>query len=448
MVEEGQPGAGLRAAERRRARPSGCPICGASPSFSTSIPRRHSRLHGAGLRDPGLVGCLRERGASCSASAPIRQRRTRGSSGSTDLPFTLLADPGHGSPRPTASGSRRHGRQEVHGHRALDGRDRARRNRRAVFRRVKPDRARRSGAGRARLAFPASETALLLAAAALAAVCFTGASQAAPSRLVEVVVTLDAPPLAEAIQQSRVLSARRRPLAWTSARRRASATCARWTSAQRTLAARIVRTIPGARITWRYRVVLDGLAVLLPQRELGRLASIPGVAKVWPNVTYRPLLDRSPQLIGANMLWGPDFTTAGNGIKIGIVDDGIDQAHPFFNPTGYTMPAGFPKGDPAFTTAKVIVARAFSPPTNTWKYARPRSTREQSEHATARGRNRGRRPLHRCDRRARAVVRSGPGRLSRQLQGAHRADRELRARTATHRRSPPASRRRCRTAWT
>ncbi len=196
------------------------------------------------------------------------------------------------------------------------------------------------------------------------------------------VVTLDAPPLAEAIQQSRVLSSRAKAIRLDLRSPTSVGYLRSLASAQRTLAARVVRTIPGARITWRYRVVLDGLAVLLPRSELGRLASISGVAKVWPNVTYRPLLDRSPQLIGANLLWGSDFSTAGNGVKIGIVDDGIDQAHPFFDATGYTMPAGFPKGDPAFTTAKVIVARAFSPPTNTWKYARTPFDPEQSEHGT------------------------------------------------------------------
>ena len=48
-------------------------------------------------------------------------------------------------------------------------------------------------------------------------------------------------------------------------------------------------------------------------------------------------------------------------MKIGIIDDGLDQSHPFFNPAGFTMPAGFPKGNTAYTTPKVIVARAFAP---------------------------------------------------------------------------------------
>jgi subtilisin family serine protease len=219
---------------------------------------------------------------------------------------------------------------------------------------------------------------------AVAAVFFTGAAHAGePEAPVEVVVTLEAPPLAEAVQTSRVLSTRTKA-SRLDLRSPASVDYVRsLVSQQQSLAAQIVDTIPGARVTWRYQVVLDGLAVLLPRTELARLASVPGVAKVWPSLTYRPLLDRSPRLIGADQLWGaPGFTTAGNGIKIGIIDDGVDQAHPFFNPSGYTMPSGFPKGDAAYTTAKVIAARAFSPPTNTWKYGKVPFDPVESEHAT------------------------------------------------------------------
>ena len=42
-----------------------------------------------------------------------------------------------------------------------------------------------------------------------------------------------------------------------------------------------------------------------------------------------------------------------------MVDDGIDQANVFFDPAGYTYPAGFPKGGTKWTTPKVIVARTF-----------------------------------------------------------------------------------------
>src|SRR5262249_19965970 len=42
-------------------------------------------------------------------------------------------------------------------------------------------------------------------------------------------------------------------------------------------------------------------------------------------------------------------------------DQGIDQTHPFFSSAGFQYPAGFPKGNTAFTTPKVIVARSFVP---------------------------------------------------------------------------------------
>jgi subtilisin family serine protease len=223
----------------------------------------------------------------------------------------------------------------------------------------------------------------LILAAAVAAVSVAAPAHAANTQPVEVVVTLEAPPLAEAIQRSRVLTARVKARRLDLRSPTSTAYVHSLAVAQRALAARIAAAIPESRMTWRYQVVLDGIAVLVPRDRLARLSSVPGVVKVWPSLTYQPLLDRSPELIGADQLWNaPSFSTAGNGIKIGIIDDGVDQFHPFFNPTGYTMPPGFPKGNTTYTTPKVIVARAFAPPTNKWKYARAPYDPVYSEHAT------------------------------------------------------------------
>ena len=135
----------------------------------------------------------------------------------------------------------------------------------------------------------------------------------------------------------------------------------RLASGQRVVQARIRAAMPSVRIHWRYGVVVDGFAVVVPSGEVDRLARVPGVERVWPSLTYHPLLDKTPQLIGATTLWGPTLATAGQGTKIAIVDDGIDQTHPFFNPDGFAYPPGFPKGQTAFTTPKVIVARSFPP---------------------------------------------------------------------------------------
>jgi len=153
------------------------------------------------------------------------------------------------------------------------------------------------------------------------------------------------------------------------------------TRSQGAVAARIRRAIPQARIRWRYRIVLDGLAVVVPRGRLAQLSRIPGVVRVFPSLGgYAPLLDRSPELIGADQLWGPDLATAGEGMKIGILDQGIDRSHPFFNPAGYSYPAGFPKGDTRYTSPKVIVARAFAPANATWKYAKLPYDPVESDH--------------------------------------------------------------------
>jgi subtilisin family serine protease len=198
-----------------------------------------------------------------------------------------------------------------------------------------------------------------------------------------VVVTLKQPPLATEFARSRSLAfssfARPRRLLATSPA--STRYLARLATEQRVVQARIRQAIPGTAVRWRYSVVLNGLSVVLPAKDVKRLASVPGVEQVWPNRRYHETLDRTPELIHAPELWGADFATAGNGIKIGILDQGIEPSHPFFSPRGFSYPPGFPKGQRAFTTPKVIVARAFAP--RSTRYARARQAFDPSgEHGT------------------------------------------------------------------
>jgi subtilisin family serine protease len=89
-----------------------------------------------------------------------------------------------------------------------------------------------------------------------------------------------------------------------------------------------------------------------------------------------------PEQIGADKLWGPTFATAGNGMKIAIIDDGLDATNPYFNPSGFQYPTGFPKGQTKYATPKVIVQRTFAPPSPTWKYANTPFDPTESFHAT------------------------------------------------------------------
>jgi len=221
---------------------------------------------------------------------------------------------------------------------------------------------------------------VLLAGAGGAA---SGGSSSRAGGNVELVVALQQPPLARAVGQDRALAAvatRRRRLDL-----RAPAAVSylrRLASAQRSLAARIVEAIPGARVRWRYQVVTDGLAVVVPRSQVAKLSRLRGVAQVYPTVTYHANVNRSPDTVGAPAVWGSALQTAGQGMKIGIIDEGVDQTHPYFSPNGFTMPPGFPKGDLRYTTAKVIVARAFAPAEPKWKYASLPFDPQNSEHGT------------------------------------------------------------------
>jgi subtilisin family serine protease len=205
----------------------------------------------------------------------------------------------------------------------------------------------------------------------------------AQARAVEVVVSLRQPGLAAAAKAQRSLAA------LTSSRGRidlASPVSVSYVQQlrreQARVAARIERAIPGARVRWHYTITFDGLAVVVPARAADRLAAVDGVTRVWPSARFHSQLDRTPELIGAPQLWGPTLATAGQGVKIGIIDEGVDQTHPFLSPAGFTMPPGYPKGNTSFTTAKVIVARAFPPPSPKWKYANLPFDPQFSEHGT------------------------------------------------------------------
>jgi subtilisin family serine protease len=210
--------------------------------------------------------------------------------------------------------------------------------------------------------FGLKRVALLSVVALVSVPALAGAQSQAPDPargpFVEVILTLDAPPLARG-GQVRTLG-----------------------TVQGNVEAGLARTVPGLTVQHRYSTVLDGLTVRLPRGELDRLQSVDGVTKVYPNVTYHSLRSTTPSFIGAPALWGSKLASAGQSVKIGIIDDGLDRSHPYFKARGYRMPRGFPKGNKRFTDAKVIVARAFAPRSPKWKYARRPFDPLKSEHAT------------------------------------------------------------------
>jgi minor extracellular serine protease Vpr len=181
----------------------------------------------------------------------------------------------------------------------------------------------------------------------------------AASGRIRVIARLSLPPLAQRYGRGLAAAGLRQRLDTATAASRAY--LERVERAQAAEAVLVRRAIPAARIGRRFQVVLDGLTVSLPPAKLPELVRLRSITAVYPSVGYTMALDRSPSVIGADVLrqqQGAD----GSGMKIAVVDDGVDQTNAFFDPTGFAYPAGFPRGGRRWTTPKVIVARVFPGP--------------------------------------------------------------------------------------
>ncbi|MFC5649592.1 S8 family serine peptidase [Paenibacillus solisilvae] len=96
------------------------------------------------------------------------------------------------------------------------------------------------------------------------------------------------------------------------------------------------------KVTYQYDTVLNGLEVELPANQIPKLAKLPGVKSVYENRTYYSIPDVemtpsaiSPECkcdieplnqIGVPAAWAKGLT--GKGLKIGVIDTGVDYVHP------------------------------------------------------------------------------------------------------------------------
>ena len=136
--------------------------------------------------------------------------------------------------------------------------------------------------------------------------------------------------------------------------------------------AELARVIPEAVVAYDYQIVLNAVAVKLPDSNLKTLAAIKemqGVKRVSPQRIYTAEMDYSLPLINAPEVWsqvgGRD--NAGAGIKVAIIDSGIDPDHALFDGTGWSYPAEgtWPKGycmvDATFCNGKIISTHYYTP---------------------------------------------------------------------------------------
>jgi subtilisin family serine protease len=101
--------------------------------------------------------------------------------------------------------------------------------------------------------------------------------------------------------------------------------------------------VPTALITYRFDIVLGGVAMRVPEDDIARVARLPGVKAVYRDPPLRLLTDSSPQFIGAPPLWGrlQGHERAGEGVVVGVLDTGVWPEHPSFadpDPSGRPYP--------------------------------------------------------------------------------------------------------------
>jgi minor extracellular serine protease Vpr len=130
---------------------------------------------------------------------------------------------------------------------------------------------------------------------------------------------------------------------------------------------------PKAKVTGEFDLSLNAVAIKLNGESLSKIGTAPQVLRAQYQGLYYPNSSGDPDLdlINATEAWtdagdGPPSPTAGEGVKVAIVDSGIDITHPCFNDAGY--PAQTQLGDHNFTNNKVIAAKVFNNKTPSQHY--------------------------------------------------------------------------------
>ncbi|KAL6651187.1 hypothetical protein ACP70R_010112 [Stipagrostis hirtigluma subsp. patula] len=121
------------------------------------------------------------------------------------------------------------------------------------------------------------------------------------------------------------------------------------------------------RLIYSYRNVVNGFSARLTPEELDKMSKMDWFDRALPEQTYHLLTTHTPQMLGlmgdarAAGLW--NTTNMGEGVIIGVLDDGIYAGHPSFDGAGMKPPPAKWKGRCDFNKTvcnnKLIGARSF-----------------------------------------------------------------------------------------
>lgn len=135
-------------------------------------------------------------------------------------------------------------------------------------------------------------------------------------------------------------------------------------TAQHEALKRTLRT-RGIPVTGEVFNLANAVFVRATEEQARQLRGLPGVGGVVRMRQVKQSLERAKQTAQVNTTWSQlgGINGAGDKVKIGILDTGIDNSHPAFANSPLPLPDGFPKvnsqSDLVFTNNKVIVARSY-----------------------------------------------------------------------------------------
>jgi subtilisin family serine protease len=113
----------------------------------------------------------------------------------------------------------------------------------------------------------------------------------------------------------------------------------------------------GATMLGQYQDAYDGIKVRVPLRDLARLTALPGVERVLAVAQYQMANVTSSLFTGVPAAWSAGTGFTGKGVKIAVIDTGIDYTHADFggsgNPAAYTANDGVTLAGSGFPNAKV-----------------------------------------------------------------------------------------------
>ena len=121
----------------------------------------------------------------------------------------------------------------------------------------------------------------------------------------------------------------------------------------------------GWRVAGSVQTLLNAIFVRCSVEDLPALKRIPGVSRVAIAPPLRHTLDRAVNLVGVpdawNIVGGPD--NAGAGVKIAVIDSGLDDTHPAFHDDSLppvSPPEDLPAENLQYLTSKIVTGRTYA----------------------------------------------------------------------------------------